>query len=322
MKNLRTKMLQILPFTQKDKRKAFGTPLYVPYEHLKLKFIDMKKTILILLAANLAISVSSQDYLPTREDINAFFTTKTLVVLPNNPLLEYNYVIKTVMKQEWEITDYDFISFKEFEEKRFDPKYSFLYMTQVSFEHDKTDAKYRFIHLSLGGDYFRMNQMPDIASVPVAYYNVEEENYGYKLGILVRFIQNHAKLIQERPEIVSANVFKHYNNNIKDIKTKTLYILENELAKEINSAARIKKNYPYKFRIVTKEEIEQVIKDRDKNVVFLHKVGPEGTKLNARCYKVIIGAGDANFYYFNYHKIDNKHPDGFLEDDLKKLAKK
>ncbi len=282
----------------------------------------MKKLTIFLLVANIFVSVTSQDYIPTREDINAFFTTKTLVVLPNNPLLEYNYVIKTVMEQEWEITDYDFISFEEFEDKRFDPKYSFLYMTQVNFDNDKTDANYRFIHLSLGGDYFRMNQMPDIASVPVAYYNVEEENYGYKLGILVRFIQKHAKLIKEHPEIVSVNVFKHYNDNIEDIKSKTLYLLENELSKDINSAARIKKIYPYKFRIVTKEDIEQAIKDRDENIVFLHKVGPEGTKVNARCYKIIIGAGDANFYYFNYHKVNSKQPDGFLEDDLKKLAKK
>jgi hypothetical protein len=282
----------------------------------------MKRRVLLFLVVNLGISVFSQDYIPSREDIDAFFTTKTLVVLPNNPLLEYNYVIRTVMEQEWEITDYDFISFKEFEEKRFDPKYSFLYMTQVSFENDKTDARYRFIHLSLGGDYFRMNQMPDIASVPVAYYNVEEDNYSYKLGILVRFIQKHALLIKEHPEIVSANVFKHYNDNIKDIRGKTLYLLENELAKEINSVARIKKIYPYKFRIVTKEEIEGAIAERDENIVFLHKVGPEGTKINARCYKIIIGAGDANFYYFNYHKIDSKHPDGLLDDDLKKLAKK
>ncbi len=281
----------------------------------------MKKTAISFLIANLAISLFSQGYVPSREDINAFFLTKTLVVLPDNPLLEYNYVIKEVMEQEWEITDYDFISFSEFEEKRFDPKYSFLYMTQVSFEQDKTDARYRFIHLSLGGDYFRMNQMPDIASVPVAYYNVEEEYYGYKLGILVRFIQNHVKLIKEQPEIISANVFKHYNDNIKDIRGKTLYLLENELAKEINSAARIKKIYPYKFQIVTKEEIEEAIKERRDNVVFLHKVGPEGTKINARCYKVIIGAGDANFYYFDYHKIDNNSPDGLLASDLKKLAK-
>ncbi len=275
----------------------------------------------VVLGCFFSFYTSAQDYVPSRDDINAFFNTKTLVVLQDNPLLEYNMVIKDVMKQEWNITEFDFISYKEFEELRFDPQYSFLVMTQVMFDKDKTDARYRFLHLSLGGDYYRTNQMPDIASVPLAYYNVEEDNYIYKLALLVRFIQNHAKLIKEKPEIVTVNVFKYYNSNIQDIKSKTLYVLEEELSKEVNSAARIRKVYPYKFQIVTKEDITEAIKNRDENVVFLHKVGPEGTKVDARCYKVIIGAADANFYYFDYHRISDKNPDGLLEKDFKKMAK-
>ncbi|HBH48175.1 MAG TPA: hypothetical protein DDX98_06020 [Bacteroidales bacterium] len=282
----------------------------------------MRKIVVIALLCLVMSSLTkAQDYVPSRDDINAFYNTKTLVVLLDNPLLEYNMVIREVMEQEWTITEFDFITFKEFEELRFDPQYSFLYMSQVMFDNDKTDARYRFLHLSLGGDYFRKNQMPDLASVPLAYYSVEEDNYIYKLALLVRFIQNHTLLIKEHPEIVSANVFKHYNNNIKDIKTKTLYVLEEELSKDVNSAARIRKHYPHKFQIVTKEEITQAIKDRDDNIVFLHKVGPEGTKLDARCYKAIIGAADANFYYFDYHRIKSNKPDGLLSTDFKKMAK-
>jgi hypothetical protein len=274
--------------------------------------------LLLMVLCGIALS---QNYVPSNEDIKAFFTTKTLVVLEDNPLMEYNYIIKDVMKKEWTITSYDFISSGEFEEKRKDPQYSFIYMARVTFESDKTDASYRFLNLSLGGDYFRLNEMPDLVAVPLAYYDVEEENYSYKLAILVRFMQNHVRLISEHPEIVSANVFKHYNDNIKDIRDKTLYILESELSSEVNSAARIKKVYPYKFKIATREEIAEAIDERDPDVVFLHKVGPEGTKEHARCYKVIIGAADANFYYFDYHSVSDKNPDGFLEEDFKKLVK-
>ena len=73
--------------------------------------------------------------------------------------------------------------------------------------------------------------------------------------------------------------------------------------------------------MVTREEIRQAISDRDEDVVFLHKVGPEGTRLKARCYKVLIGAADASFYYFDYHMINDKKPDGFLSKDLKKISK-
>jgi len=282
----------------------------------------MKKIAFCLFAWSVMIAAYTQDYVPTRDDINSFFNTKTMVVLPDNPLLEYNYIIREVMEQEWKITPFEFISFTKFEELRKDPQYSFLYMSQLSFEHDKTDAQYRFLHLSLGGDYFRIDQMPDLASVPLAYFSVEEDNYTYKLAILVRFIQNHTLLIKDHPEIVSANVLNHYNDNIKDIKVKTLYVLEEELAPEVNSTARIKKVYPYNFKIVTKEDITEAIRNRDENIVFLHKVGPEGTKLDARCYKVVIGAADALFYYFDYHKISDKQPDGLLDDDFKKMAKK
>ncbi len=282
----------------------------------------MRKIIISLIFSFLAFYSIAQSYVPTRDDINAFFNTKTMVVLQDNPLLEYNFVIKEVMEQEWNITEFEFITVKEFEELRMDPQYSFLYMSKVTFENDKTDAIYRFLHLSLGGDYFRKNQMPDIASVPLAYYNVEEDNYIYKLAILVRFIQNHALLIKEHPEIVSANVLQHYNDNIKDIQGKTLYLLEEELSDDVNSTARIKKIYSSNFRIVTKEAITKAIAERNNDVVFLHKVGPEGTKINARCYKIIIGAADAKFYYFDYHKISSKNPDGFLEQDFKKLERK
>ena len=268
------------------------------------------------------ITITSAQIVPSQNDVKAFFNTKTMVVLLDDPLLEYNIVIKEVMQQEWKITKFEFITFKQFDKLRFDPQYSFIYMSKVTFEKDKTDAEYRFLHLSLGGDYFRNNQMPDIASVPLAYYSVDEDNYIYKLAILVRFIQNHALLIKEHPEILSANVLEYYNHNTKDIKSKTLYLLEEELAPDVNSAARIKKVYPYAFKIVSKDDITAAIKNKDENIVFLHKVGPEGTKLNARCYKIIIGAADANFYYFDYHKISEKEPDGFLASDFKNLVKK
>jgi hypothetical protein len=72
---------------------------------------------------------------------------------------------------------------------------------------------------------------------------------------------------------------------------------------------------------VTREEIRQAIIDRNEDIVFLHKVGPEGKKFKARSYKILIGAGDARFYYFDYHMVSDKNPDGFLISDLKKLAK-
>ena len=43
--------------------------------------------------------------------------------------------------------------------------------------------------------------------------------------------------------------------------------------------------------------------------------------MNARVYKILIGAADGKFYYFDYHKVTDRKPDAFLESDFKKLAK-
>ena len=82
--------------------------------------------IIVLLFLILSTSMHAQDYVPSRDDISAFFNTKTLVVLLDNPMLEYNIEIKEVMEQEWNITEFDFISFKEFEKISIDAIVDFL----------------------------------------------------------------------------------------------------------------------------------------------------------------------------------------------------
>ena len=282
--------------------------------------ITMQRTIVFLILVSFSLLVNAQ-YVPTPDDLDHFLKTKTLVVKDKNPLNTFDAEIEEVMAKEWDITEYEIIPFSEFEEKRMNPEYSFLFLATVVFEKDKLNAKYRFLNVSLGGDYFLLGMMPDLVSVPVSYTNVEDESYNYKLGILVRFAQQHLRQIHANPEIISTKVFKHYNDNMKDVKQKTLYLLEDEMANDVNSTSRIRKVYPYDFKLVTREEIRQAISDRDEDVVFLHKVGPEGTRLKARCYKVLIGAADASFYYFDYHMINDKKPDGFLSKDLKKISK-
>ena len=293
----------------------------IPYTYPNSNIsINMQRTIVMLMLVSFSLLAGAQ-YVPTPDDLDHFLTTKTLVVKDKNPINTFDSEIEEVMANEWDITEYEIIPFSEFEDKRMNPEYSFLFLATVVFEKDKLNAKYRFLNVSLGGDYLHIGMMPDLVSVPVSYANVEDESYNYKLGILVRFIQQHLRLIHKNPDIISSNVFKHYNDNMKDVKQKTLYLLEDEMANDVNSTSRIGKVYPHDFKLVSREEIRKAITDRDDDIVFLHKVGPEGTRLQARCYKVLIGASDASFYYFDYHMINEKRPDGFLSKDLKKISK-
>jgi len=279
------------------------------------------KKILVITFIILFSAASYAQYQPTEEDLKHFFTTKTYVVLKDNPLSDYNFEIEEVMKNLWDMTDYDFIKMEEFPEKSQNPDASFLYTSLVNFEKDRTDSRYVFLHLSLGGPNLTMDDLKDLVSVPLGYVGVDEENYIYKLGVLVQFMQKHVKLMNEKPEIISNNVFNYYNKNIESAHSKRLYILKDELESEVNTTKKIADIYPYEVKLAAREEIRQSVIDQDEEVVFLHKVGPEGKKMKARCYKILIGAGDSDFYYFDYHMVNKKKPDRFLKSDFRKLAR-
>ena len=282
----------------------------------------MKKYLAFLLLLVPFVQLQAQrEYLPTQEDLDHFYTTKTYIVLESNAISDYNIEIQDAVKRFWDITEYEFIPMKDFAEKSRDKNASFLYLATVSFEKDKSNARYQFLCLSLGGDRVSIDDLRDVANIPLGYYGVDSDHYAYKLGIMIRFLQYHVRLITENPDIISQNIYKYYNENMADLRGKTLYLVQEELANDVNTLAKIRAIYPGEVKLVDREAIKELIMAQDPDAVVLHKVGPEGKKMKARVYKILIGLAEAKFYYFDYHKVSDKNPDAFLASDFKKLGK-
>lgn len=288
--------------------------------------MNMKKLILSAFAAMTAFcTTNAQNSTPTIQDYENFADTRTLVVLDDNIMSDFSLKIEDVMKAEWKPTKYDIISRKEFESKRTDPAYSFVLTTTVTYEKDKTKARYTYLSLLMGKEKTKVNTMPDLISIPLAYASVEDQNYVYKMTAFIRFIQKHVEIIKADPSLLKKydkSPLLYYNKNIKSLANKTLYLVKEELEKSLQSEAAVEAIYPYKFKFVTKDDIAKAIDNGEKDVVFLHKVGPEVAKYNTRCFKMVIGADDSEIYYFDYHNIDKKNHDRLLEKDLKKMGKK
>lgn len=256
----------------------------------------------------------------TTAHIEQFFKTKTYVVLDDNVLSDYNRKVKESVSRNWKITPFEFVTQADFHAKRTDNNYSFLILSEVIFMGDKEVVKYDFFSLVLGGKYPNLVSMPIVAAVPLGYTGAPQETSAYKLGAMLKFLQAHVNLLREKPALVNDNMFKYYNSIQKSIKDKTLYLIKEELAPNVDTKTEIAAIYPYKIKFVTRDELEEAIDKDEEDVVFLHKVGPEGTKRKARCYNLILGT-DSQLYYFDYHMITDKKPDGLLESDFKKLAK-
>ncbi|MCW3788574.1 hypothetical protein [Plebeiibacterium sediminum] len=281
----------------------------------------MKRVLVNLVFLMLTIAVSAQKNIPSEKDYQDFFNTKTYVVLDDNPLSDFNFMIKKVMPRVWNITDYEIISHAEFDEKRRDPSYSFIVTSTVTFDKDKTKARYTFVSLLMGKDVYSITDMPDLCSIPLSYLRVEDDSYAYKMEGFIKFMQDHVKLVSQNPKIINANMFKYYNKNVQSLNNKKLLLVKEDLTTEVNTLSKIQSIYPYHVEIVTQEEVAKAIENKDPDVVYLHKVGPEGTKYKARCYKIVIGAADSQFYYFDWHMVTPKNRDGLLESDLKAMAK-
>ena len=281
----------------------------------------MKNTLLMYLFFLITTYSIAQIPVPKQEQINQFLKTTTCVVFDANPMVTYNITIKEAVEKYWKITPYKFIKASEYDKLRKNPACSFLTIDKVFFEKDKTKAQYEFLCVSLGGKYRTQNDMPQIATIPLAYYGVDEESYVYKIPALIQFLQNHINLIKEKPSLKGSNILKYYNSQIEKTHNKTLYLIKDELSTAINTEQKIKSVYPYPFVLTDRNILENKIMNGD-DILFLHKVGPEGSKRKARCWIIIMGAKDVKLYYFNYHMIDAKHPDGILLTDFKKLSKK
>ncbi len=267
------------------------------------------------------LTVSAQNCTPTVDDYKNFPSTKTLVVLDDNMFSDFNMAIKKDIKNNWSITETAFITKKEFEKKRTDPQYSFLLTTTVTYPDDKTKTKYLYFSLIMGKNVKKVKDMPDLISVPLAYASVDEQSeWVYKLPVIIRFMLKHVETMTANPKLISETPLLMYNKYSQSLANKTLYLVKEDLEKGCQTESAIKSVYPYKFKLVSESEVRKALEDKDDNVVILHKIGPK-KNFKSRCYKMLMGAGDASVYYFDYHTVSLKNPDALLEKDLKKIGK-
>lgn len=279
----------------------------------------MKKIIISVIVLGLSVVLKGQTLFPSANDIKQFMASKTCVVLESDPA--YNSYIKEAVKSYWNITPYEFIEVNEFNIRRLNPAYSFIVLTETNFDRDKSGSVFNFINLLQGKKVDKLSELPEICAIPLAFLGVDGMEYGYKVGVILSFIQKHAKMISEDPSVTGRQYLKYYNKYVPEVSKKTILVKKEDLSPDISTIESIKAIYPYDIKIVTEDDIVDAITRKAPNTLILHKVGPVGEWKTGYCFKMLIGTDDANMYYYNHHLIDKKSPNGLLESDLKRLAR-
>ncbi len=277
----------------------------------------MKKFILLSLLFFLIVETMAQVRPARRRHYNRFFESTTYVVKDRDPFSNFNEYFIAAMEKHWELTPFEVISFEEFENMRTDSDKSFLILADI--KQDNLDQVYEFINFVMGHRRRNFDRMPDLGSVPLAYQDAHDLNYLYKMGAFVKFMQTFAGEHAITPRL---RLTRFFNVNDEDLREMELWLLEHELAPEINTAEKISQYYPYPVKIATREQIAEAIAQDREDVALLHKIGPEDVTRTGRgkCWKFIIAAEDGRILYSSNHDVDNDNPDGLLVSDLKEIA--
>ncbi len=281
----------------------------------------MNKILLAVAFLFVSMLSSAQAPFPEPDEVAGFYNTKTLVVQENQMFSTFNSFMKTAMKEQWEITPYDFITVDQFNEMRKDPSYSFLVLTETKFDKDKSGNTYNFLNLLLGKDVGRIEDMPELCAIPLSATGEDEFEYSYKVEVVLRFMQAHVRHISEDPTMKGKKYLKYYNQFVPETRNKTILVSESDLVPELRSESALAKYYPYPIKIVSDEEIQKAIMDKAKDTLVLHKVGPDSEREGGMCFKMLIGCDDGRMYFYGEHKITPKNGNGLLPNDMKRLGR-
>lgn len=282
----------------------------------------LRNLLLVLLPLLISTTASSQERpWPTVDDAARFLKSVTCVVKEDDQFSFYNAEIRDAVSKYWKVTPVKYITGEEFNVMRNDPSYSFLVLTITNFSNDKSGSTFDFLNLLQGADVDELDQLPEFCAIPLCFSGAPEEEYSYKLGLIIRFMEYHAELVMKNPSTTALRYLKYYNKNVPEIRNKTILVREEDLAPEVNTLERIAAHYPYKVRIVDEEEIMRAIEEKEKDVLIVHKVGPEGVKQTGTCMKTLIGTDDAVMYYYDSHMVDSRNASGLLISDFKRLAR-
>ncbi|MDR2962863.1 MAG: hypothetical protein LBU90_04405 [Bacteroidales bacterium] len=282
----------------------------------------MKKLTILVCALLCAITALAQRPTAKKTQLPAFFASTLYVVTNNNPLSEYNEMIKEAVQKNWRVTQFDFISLAEFEQQRFDATKSFMIYSETTFPKDKNPIPFDILSIVLGGNYASVEQMPEVCSFPICVSESDGSDAYYKLPIIMSFLNQHVKTLQTNSALLKDKKYAYHVKQSGSMAKKTLYLIEEEQLPEFNTAQKIKALYKGKVVFLAQEELANLLRKRAINVAFLHKVAPLSNEImGARCYIIFMGTDNA-LYHFGWHTISEKEGNGVTAKIWKTLAAK
>lgn len=280
----------------------------------------MKTLITTLLLAFCCISYAQEIPLATFENFSSFKKSTTYFVKSDKPFNFFNTYMIEDLEKVWKITPYKVISSADFETLSKNKENSFIFISEIIKEEGKKFAHWDLLNITMGSKSGSksMNTMPDLGSMPLCYVSEDDDDedaYLYKLAGFLRFFQYYINYNLQNKLTDIKNMVKE---NKPKLASKELWLVQEDLAPEVNTIDKIKKHYSGKVKIVSKESIREAIHNANENVVFLHNIKPKDAN-GKWCLKILIAAADGCPIYYDITTVKDLNKKGFSIADFKKL---
>ena len=230
----------------------------------------MKKIILLLCLITQTMLLKAQFLVPSYGDVATFKSRTLLVVLPDTvsgegkalyPLMKENF------PKIWNFTkEYTFVTQKEADEKtsKAPSAYAYVMWSRETIEYKNAMARQTTTKknvLCLIAGFKEKNKMKKIALISHVQVAWLEYDYIFAMQHLNTLLDAGSKKI-----LYDSKEFWDIDKNLDIISKKTLYLPEELIDLD---PLKIPKNYPSKFLISNVNAINNAVKDRNKDVLYM-----------------------------------------------------
>ncbi len=282
----------------------------------------MKKLLTILIGLTLVLPLRGQGKVSTRKYILADFTDKvTQVVLPGNEIIDS--ALKQEVVNNWTASAFEFCTMDRFEKLKTSSQYYFLIPAESRFKGEE-DPGILFLSLLKGGPEAAegINGMTDVLSLPLCAAMGGSGRELVYLGAMVQACQEFVLAAMESEKVAYSKELWFNENYAKSGKMKQIWLAREDLSESV-SEKDLQRCLDEDMHLVDETDVDNVFLRGDYNTLVSYTVAPFQPKEGASyCYKMLFEADTHKLFYIYRHKITPKFGAGFLNEDLKRLARK
>lgn len=254
----------------------------------------------------------------TQEQFQAFNKSTTYFVTYDDPFSSYNTYMKEAAEKLWHLTPFKIITPDAFVSLSKSKSNSFVFLSEAAFSQGNVNMTFNILNIVLGNTSGDINRMPDLGSAPLSYASEDEdeEEYLYKIGIILQFFQYYIQYNLSHP---GTDIKAMVKANKNDIEGKELWLIKEDMDEDVNTEEEINSIYNGKIRFVSKEEIKNAILNKTEGIAIVHKVGPTAGGDGSRCLKFVLLVSNGEPVYYDMTVVSNSKPARFLASDFKAL---